>query len=247
MRMTGDQRIPAPRRKVWQALNDPVVLKQCIPGCQSLERESDTRMMAMVTIKLGPISAKFLGAVNFSDVDPPNGYTISGEGQGGAAGSAKGIAKVRLADDDGGATRLSYEVDAQVGGRLAQLGGPVIDATAKNLAGAFFKKFGEIVAAGGAPSEANPARIGKSSAKSGVGMTASPGVVALRFLALAIATVAGFLIGHAGGGVTANWIGLSVALLIAIVALGAFAFGCRATTVTLDAELLDRLRSSGKK
>jgi carbon monoxide dehydrogenase subunit G len=237
--MTGDQRIAAPRQRVWEALNDPAVLKQCIPGCQSLERESDTRMKATVTIKLGPISAKFNGAVTFSDVDPPNGYTIAGEGQGGTAGSAKGSAKVQLADD-AGATRLTYQVDAQVGGRPAQLGGPIIDATAKQLAGAFFKKFGEIVTSGGAPVEA--LRVGKTSAAALPAQARSPGSLALQILALVIAAMAGFAIGHASGGVSANWIGLSVALLVVVAAMGGFAFGRRSTTVTLDAELLERLK-----
>lgn len=239
MRMTGEQRIAATRRQVWDALNDPAVLKECIPGCQSLERESDTRMKATVTIKLGPISARFVGGVTFSQVDPPNGYTIAGEGQGGAAGSAKGSAKVQLADD-GSVTRLSYQVDAQVGGRLAQLGGPVIDATAKQLAGAFFKKFGEIVASGGAPVEAM--RAGTSSVKAGVSPTTSPVPLALQLLTLAVAAVAGFFIGHAGGGVSANWIGLSVALLVVIAGTVGFTFGRRSTTVILDADLLERLK-----
>ena len=245
MRMNGDQRIAAPRQKVWDALNDPAVLKQCIPGCQSLERESDTRMKATVTIKLGPISARFTGAVTFSEIDPPNGYTISGEGQGGAAGSAKGGAKVRLADD-AGATRLSYQVDAQVGGRLAQLGGPVIDATAKQLAGAFFKKFGEIVSSGGAPA-ADTVRVSKPPAMAAPARTDSRGSLALRIFALIVAAAAGFAIGRASGGVSANWIGLSVALLVAVAATGGFAFGRHSTTVTLDADLLERLTSGGKK
>lgn len=145
MKMTGEQRIAASREQVWQALNDPDVLKQCIPGCQSLEWEGHGRLKASATIKVGPISAKFAGAVTLSDLDPPSAYTISGEGQGGAAGFAKGAAYVRLTDEDE-TTLLVYEVDAQVGGRLAQLGGAVIDATAKQLAGSFFKRFGEVVA-----------------------------------------------------------------------------------------------------
>ncbi|CAN7379459.1 carbon monoxide dehydrogenase subunit G [Phenylobacterium sp. LjRoot225] len=156
MKMTGEQRIAASRQAVWEALNDPEVLKQCIPGCQSLEREADERLKATVAIKVGPIGAKFAGAVTLSDLDPPNAYRISGEGQGGVAGFAKGGAEVRLVDDEG-ATRLTYDVQAQVGGRLAQLGGAVIDATAKQLAGAFFKRFGEIVAR---PSEAAAAEQG---------------------------------------------------------------------------------------
>jgi carbon monoxide dehydrogenase subunit G len=144
MEMKGEQRIAAPRTRVWEALNDPDVLRQCIPGCQSLDKEGDDRLKAVVEIKIGPIGARFNGAVTISDANPPESYTISGEGQGGTVGNAKGGAKVRLAEVDGG-TLLSYDVDAQVGGRLAQLGGPIIDATAKQLAGRFFTKFGEVV------------------------------------------------------------------------------------------------------
>jgi carbon monoxide dehydrogenase subunit G len=144
MEMKGEQRIAAPRARVWEALNDPEVLRQCIPGCQSLEKEGGDRLKAVVEIKIGPIGARFAGAVTISDAVPPESYRISGEGQGGTVGTAKGGARVHLAED-GGSTLLSYEVEAQVGGRLAQLGGPIIDATAKQLAGRFFSKFGEIV------------------------------------------------------------------------------------------------------
>jgi carbon monoxide dehydrogenase subunit G len=143
--MNGEQRIAASREQVWQALNDPDVLKQCIPGCQSLEWEDQARLKASVAIKVGAISAKFAGAVTLSDLDPPSGYRISGEGQSGAAGFAKGAAQVRLTEGDE-TTLLVYEVEAQVGGRLAQLGGAVIDATAKQLAGSFFKRLGQVVA-----------------------------------------------------------------------------------------------------
>jgi carbon monoxide dehydrogenase subunit G len=158
MNMSGEQRIAATRQRVWEALNDPEVLKQCIPGCQTLEKEADDRLRATVEVKIGPIGARFNGAVALTDLDPPNGYTIVGEGQGGTVGFAKGGAKVRLADDGAGGTLLSYDVDAQVGGRLAQLGGPIIDATAKQLAGKFFDQFGQVV---GAPAQtAEPAAAG---------------------------------------------------------------------------------------
>jgi carbon monoxide dehydrogenase subunit G len=154
MEMKGEQKIAAPRARVWEALNDPDVLRQSIPGCQSLEKLADDKLQAVVEIKIGPIGARFHGAVTISDANPPESYTISGEGQGGTVGNAKGGAKVRLAEVDGG-TLLSYEVDAQVGGRLAQLGGPIIDATAKQLAGRFFTKFGEVVEApASAPAQA---------------------------------------------------------------------------------------------
>jgi carbon monoxide dehydrogenase subunit G len=140
MNMTGERFIAAPRVAVWAALNDPEVLKACIPGCESLEKLSDTQMKAVAGIKLGPVSAKFQGQVTLSDLDPPNGYRISGEGKGGPAGFAKGGAEVRLVDHDAG-TLLSYTVDAQVGGKIAQVGARLIDATAKTMAEQFFKKF----------------------------------------------------------------------------------------------------------
>jgi uncharacterized protein len=144
MEMTGEYRIPASRDAVWQALNDPDVLKQCIPGCDEIEKSSDTEFSAKVTAKVGPVKAKFSGAVTLSDIDPPNGYTISGEGTGGAAGFAKGGAKVALADD-GNETILTYDVNATVGGKLAQIGSRLIDSTSKKMANEFFSKFAEVV------------------------------------------------------------------------------------------------------
>jgi uncharacterized protein len=145
MDMTGEQRIEAPREKVWAALNDPAVLKACIPGCDSLERVGENDLEATATLRVGPIKASFKGKVTLSDIDPPNGYTISGEGSGGMAGHAKGGAKVKL-EADGEATVLHYEVNAAVGGKIAQLGSRLIDATAKKLAGEFFESFAEQVA-----------------------------------------------------------------------------------------------------
>lgn len=157
MDMKGEERIPAPRDVVWEALNDPEVLKACIPGCQTLEKTSDTSFSATVQAKVGPVKAKFAGDVTLSDIDPPNGYTISGEGKGGAAGFAKGGAKVALADD-GGETILTYEVDANVGGKLAQIGSRLIDSTAKKMAGEFFSKFNEqVMARAGGAQAAAPA------------------------------------------------------------------------------------------
>jgi hypothetical protein len=140
MDMTGERRIPAPRQTVWEALNNPEVLKVSIPGCESLEKLDGDQMKATAAIKVGPISARFTGKVQLTDIDPPNGYRISGEGQGGVAGFAKGGANVALTDD-GADTLLSYQVNAQVGGKLAQLGGRLIDATAKQMADAFFDRF----------------------------------------------------------------------------------------------------------
>jgi carbon monoxide dehydrogenase subunit G len=144
MDMTGERRIEAPRQAVWQALNDPAVLKASIPGCESLEKLSDTDMKATAAVKIGPISARFSGAVHLSDIDAPNGYTIGGEGQGGVAGFAKGGATVALSEKDGG-TLLSYNVEAQIGGKLAQLGQRLINGAAKKLADEFFTNFGKAV------------------------------------------------------------------------------------------------------
>ncbi|HEX2886036.1 carbon monoxide dehydrogenase subunit G [Vineibacter terrae] len=144
MEFSGEYRIPASRQKVWDALNDAAVLQQCIPGCETLEKVSDTELKATVRMKIGPVSAKFGGKVTLSDMDPPNGYKITGEGQGGAAGFAKGGAVVKLTEADG-ATVLNYTADAQVGGKIAQIGARLIDGTARKLADEFFSKFSEVV------------------------------------------------------------------------------------------------------
>ena len=150
MQMSGEYKIAAPRQAVWDALNDPEVLKACIPGCEELERTSDTGFAAKVKAKVGPVSAKFAGEVSLSDINAPESYTISGEGKGGAAGFAKGGAKVRLDEDGADATTLHYEVDAKVGGKLAQIGARLIDGTAKKMADEFFGNFAEQV---GGPAE----------------------------------------------------------------------------------------------
>jgi hypothetical protein len=144
MDMNGEYRLAAPRSKVWAALNDPEILKQCIPGCDEIDKLSDTEMTAKVTAKVGPVKAHFAGKVTLSDLDPPNGYKISGEGSGGAAGFAKGGASVKLIDDGSG-TLLTYTVEANVGGKLAQIGSRLIDATARKMAGEFFSRFAAIV------------------------------------------------------------------------------------------------------
>lgn len=172
MDMNGSQRIEASREKVYAALNDVEVLRQCIPGCESIEKTSDNEMSAKVTLRVGPVKASFMGKVLLSDLDPPNGYTITGEGAGGMAGFAKGSAAVKL-EADGDATILHYTVKADVGGKLAQLGGRLIDATATKLAGEFFETFGSIVGGPAAVvSEAEPAAkkgwLGKIAASLGV-------------------------------------------------------------------------------
>jgi uncharacterized protein len=143
--MNDSQRIPASKQKVWEALNNPDVLKQCIPGCQSLEMSAPNEMTATVVLRVGPVKATFGGKVTLSDLDPPNSYRISGEGSGGIAGFAKGGATVKLTEESADVTILAYEVDAQIGGKLAQLGGRLIDSTARKLASEFFASFGEVV------------------------------------------------------------------------------------------------------
>jgi carbon monoxide dehydrogenase subunit G len=145
MDMTGERRIPAPRARVWEALNNPDVLKAALPGCELLEKEDDDKLKAVVAVKIGPISARFNGKVQLLDLDAPNSYRIEGEGQGGVAGFAKGGAAVKLVDDGAG-TLLTYDVKAQVGGKIAQLGARLIDASAKQMADAFFNNFSAAVA-----------------------------------------------------------------------------------------------------
>ena len=144
MTMQGEVALPADRAKVWGALNDPEVLKACIPGCQELVKLSDTEFQAVARIAVGPVKATFKGGVHLTDLDPPNGYTISGEGQGGVAGWAKGGAKVRLEDAEGG-TRLVYDVEAHIGGKIAQLGGRLINGVAKKYADELFRNFAKIL------------------------------------------------------------------------------------------------------
>ena len=144
MDFSGEYIIPSTKQKVWDALNDPEVLKQCIDGCEELNKESESEFSARVTAKVGPVRAKFSGKVTLSDIDPPNGYKISGEGQGGVAGFAKGGAAVKLEDSDGG-TKLTYTAEAEVGGKLASVGSRLVEGVAKKTADDFFGKFAEIV------------------------------------------------------------------------------------------------------
>ena len=155
MEMTGEFRIPAPRQRVWEGLNDPEILKSSIPGCQTIEKLSDTEFTAKVLAQVGPVKANFAGKVTLSDLQPPQSYTIAGEGTGGVAGFAKGSAKVDL-DEDGGTTVLHYAVQAHVGGKLAQIGSRLIDSVARRMAENFFTRFVAAVA----PEQAAPAAAG---------------------------------------------------------------------------------------
>jgi len=223
MHMAGEQRIAAPRQRVWEALNDPEILRQCIPGCQSLERDGADKFNAVAEVKIGPIGARFKGAVQLSDLDAPNGYTISGQGSGGVAGNARGGAKVRLSDDGAG-TLVRYDVDAEVGGRMAQLGGPIIDATAKQLAGKFFSKFGEVVGGEAAAQVAPAAVAGAPAVAAAAAPVAAPAVATSAggfpwslVVAVAVAVLGGFLLGRSEA---AEWWDVAM-IVLAVVTMGA--------------------------
>jgi hypothetical protein len=179
MKMQGERHIAAPPDAVWRALNEPKILERSIPGCESVERTGDTTFDAVATVKIGPVSARFRGKVELSDLDPPRGYRIQGEGQGGAAGFARGGAVVGL-EPEGSGTLLRYTVDATVGGKLAQLGARLVDAAARKMADEFFTRFDAAVA--GPPAAAVPAAPPPPAAG---GMVAVFGVV-LLLLAFAL-------------------------------------------------------------
>lgn len=266
MKMTGEQRIAAPIGDVWAALNDADVLRASIPGCQSLESDGNNGFKAAATIKVGPISARFGGFVQLSDLDPPRSYRITGEGSGGAAGAAKGGALVRL-EEQGEETLLVYDVTADVTGRLAQLGGKLIDVTAKQLAGVFFSRFSEevlkrragtgaaTVTSRVAPAPAEPATVVAAPQPVPVAAAPAGGPGAVGLLVLAAALVAGFVLGRSAAGWDGSGAlaGAAIGLLIVLVAAAAFLFGQRpgrGATVALDpasiaelAALLGKTRS----
>ena len=184
--MSGEYRIPAPRQAVWEALNDPEILKQRRPGCEEMVKDGENAFEAKVVAKVGPVRAKFGGKVELTDIDPPNGYTISGQGQGGAAGFAKGGATVKLTEDGEG-TVLSYTVDASVGGKLAQIGSRLIDATAKKMADDFFSRFAEAVG-GPAAGEAPPPEAAAAEAKKLPAYLWVGGLVAIVIILLLVFT-----------------------------------------------------------
>ena len=167
MQMSGTRQIAALQAEVWRKLNDPEVLKRCIPGCESLEKTDDANMKGVVAIKLGPMALRFNGDVQLSKINAPNSYRLSGSGKAGPAGFASGFADVKLEPKDGG-TLLSYNVESTVGGRMAQLGARLIDATAAQLAGQFFDKFANQVA---------PAPSGVAAGTAGVGTPGAAGSV----------------------------------------------------------------------
>jgi len=145
MEMTGEQLIPVSQQQVWKGLNDPEILKACIPGCESIEAVSDTEYRVVMTAAIGPVKAKFNGKLLLADLKPPDSYTLTFEGSSGTAGFGKGNAQVALAPEGAG-TRLSYRASVQVGGKLAQIGSRLIDGVAKKMADEFFQRFNEKLA-----------------------------------------------------------------------------------------------------
>jgi carbon monoxide dehydrogenase subunit G len=260
LQLTGSESINAPRVEVWRALNDPEILRKSIPGCVAMEQVSPACLKATVEIKVGPIGARFTGQVVLSDQVPPESYTISGQGQGGTVGNARGEAKIQLAEQDG-QTVLSYSVEAQVGGRLAQLGGPIIDATARQLAAKFFRTFGEQVLrvegvpqAGGSSDQGVDGSVGSEPPPSRqrpvpTGDPApSSGLPVAWLLGTLCAAVVGFLFGHATGTGGQEWAGIAIGLLLIVIAAAAFEFGRRAAspTIVVDNALLLRLIQGDK-
>ncbi|HEX4376519.1 MAG TPA: carbon monoxide dehydrogenase subunit G [Steroidobacteraceae bacterium] len=266
MQMNGQQRIPAPKQRVWEALHDPEILRRSIPGCQTLVRESDERMKATAEIKIGPIGARFNANVVISDSRPPDGYTLTVEGQGGTVGVVKSAIKVQLSDDAGG-TLLSYDVDAQIAGRLAQLGGPIIDATAKQLSNKFFSQFSAVVtgiagtgAAAAGTKSASASTLASSVdagvvnqvptyAPAGAPLSAGRGGALTWMLAMVVAALVGYLTGHAQHGGESDWMGLAIGLLLLVVAAAGFEYGRRAAApvLVLDANLLSRLNDLARR
>jgi carbon monoxide dehydrogenase subunit G len=207
MDMSGERHIAAPRARVWEALNSPDILKASIPGCDSMEKIGETELKASLAVKMGPIAARFTGKVQLVDLDPPNSYRIEGEGQGGVAGFTKGGASVRLVEADGG-TLLTYDVKAQVGGKIAQLGARLIDATAKQMADAFFNNFSAAVMA------AEPAATPQGASEAQAPAAAPAPVAAISLFDLIPSEIAGLPI--------IAWIGIAIYAPILLLLLSAY-------------------------
>lgn len=178
MQLSGEQFIPTPMAEVYAALNDGEILRRCIPGCESLEKKSDTELAAKITLKIGPVKASFSGEVTLSNLNPPHSYSISGKGSAGAAGVAKGSADVSLQEKDGG-TLLGYKVNVQISGKIAQLGSRLIDSTAKRLAGQFFENLAACLTSADAADTSADNADGMRSANNGKLIIAAAFVIAL--------------------------------------------------------------------
>jgi len=218
MKMSGEQTIPASRERVWAALNDADVLRRSIDGCETLERTSDTGFEARVVARIGPVKAGFGGKVTLSDIDAPNGYTITGEGSGAGAGFAKGGAVVRLSGE-GNTTRLSYEVNADVGGKLAQIGSRLVEGSARKMADSFFSRFAAIVAEGGTTAE--PGTRSQAVVATPAPASAAPPVQAstpVTIWAVLLAVAASFAAGRASAEYDIGWTIVGALLLVTIAA-----------------------------
>ncbi|MDQ1850189.1 carbon monoxide dehydrogenase subunit G [Gemmobacter fulvus] len=191
MELSGETVIAAPIQTVWAGLNDPAILRACIPGCEALDRVSPTEMTARVVQKIGPVSASFTGHVTLSEIDAPQSYRITGQGSGGVAGFAKGSAMIRLETVEGG-TKLSYSVEAALGGKIAQLGSRMIKGVANALAGQFFQRFSEVVTGGEVSATPAPATLRIPAPGAVVPMAAVAGVSWRNFALAGWATAAVF-------------------------------------------------------
>ena len=201
MQMQGSRQLSATAQQAWAALNDPNILKQCIPGCQSFESESDNVYKVAAQIKSGPVSAKFTGKVTLSDIEPPKRYTLNFEAQGGVAGHGKGVSRVELTENDQG-VELKYTVESQIGGKLAQLGQRLIDGAAKSMADDFFKRFEKALAQQTAPTDVDIASGAEAelaaAAQAATKPKASSGVP--RWLWIAIAAAVAVVVFASGSG-----------------------------------------------
>lgn len=200
MEFIGEHVISAPVEKVWSGLNDPDVLRRSIPGCSELQRTGDNEFTASVVVRVGPVSASFKGKVDLSDLDPPHGYTLSGRGQGGAAGFAKGSARIRLTPEGDG-TRLAYVANVEIGGKLASVGGRLVQSVAKKNAEDFFASFSSVLTGG--PGAGEQRQVDTSGSTRGVASAAS---VAAGHIPL-IDRVAWLFVGVAVGVVATLWFG----------------------------------------
>jgi carbon monoxide dehydrogenase subunit G len=216
MKMTGEQTIPASRDRVWAALNDPEVLRRSIEGCVSLEGSSETGFEARVVARIGPVKAGFNGKVRLSDVEPLIGYTITGEGSGAGAGFARGGAVVRLSGE-GNTTRLSYDVNAEVGGKLAQIGSRLVEGSARKMADSFFSRFAAIVAEEGGAPAASPAP--RAMTQTAPASAAAPQSGNGAFWAVLLAVAASFAAGRVSAQFDQSWTIIG-ALLLATIAAG---------------------------